>query len=376
MISLVDRQTGNIVRELPDPMNPEGEQDTITKIVAVLNGNRLVAAGDALYVLDMQNGRILHQRDLDPDSELQLLPNGNIFIKCEMMDNWSYFASCTLFNTTTYQSAGVACNESVLDHQFHGRYLACWYSKETNYEEEADYFAEDSEDGQQEVYQKATVKVFDTSDCALVFNMDLEYGRPLVMRYDEEGVDDYNGWSPQVLSPPIAGIHFGQLWLAIWNAHCFQLYDSKSGRRVCTHNLQGIRGIWSAEDNSLAIHASDRVLEFNINSQKVVSETSFAALPAERPDLFLSHLENSSPYSRINNSALSAEVGKVAVWVNAFEDSRPLEWLTAYRPTSCRFTSNHEILAESVEPERSDILEVWFGNEKVSLVQAAAKQRL
>lgn len=111
-------------------------------------------------------------------------------------------------------------------------------------------------------------------------------------------------------------------------------------------------------------------MKFALEKRAEVVTVDMKAAAKERPDLFLGFIQYLNPLSSVGRSIISGEVGKARLWPDIFASASPVEWYSAYRPDSYWFERDERIRVENLTHKRSETIELWHGNWKVTLEEA------
>ncbi len=111
-------------------------------------------------------------------------------------------------------------------------------------------------------------------------------------------------------------------------------------------------------------------MEFDLEKRAEVGTVDMKVAAKERPDLFLGFNKYRNPLSSVDRSIIAGEVGKAQLWPDIFASASPVEWYSAYRPESYWFERDERIRVENLDHKRSETIELWHGNRKVTLEEA------
>lgn len=373
------------------------------QIIGVLPGNKLLTLGNHLCIFDLKDGKLLHYVDDNCIVEHKLLPSKNLYVKCGIYDQystqeWSYF-----FNTATYDSVDISStNDAFIEFYLQEPFIITWRllkwderSDDSEEQEADDWEDEEPNSSKKSIY----LTVHDSLSGNLVCKRELVYG-PCV---DELGFEDgfdpieyygedallcehdwteqdihkykeaeyWSGFNPQLIEPRILGACYNPNWIILWNEFYFQVYDN-NGESSYEYHLDSIVSLWPLDDRKVAILAKSTIIEFDLDIRQEISTVALESAPQLRPDLFLSFVKSKSWLTTLNNSIITGDVGKAQLWPDIFTDSLPIEWYSAYKPASYWFETNERIRVENKDHKRSETIELWYGNRKISLEEASA----
>lgn len=397
MISLYDRRNGNKIMDLEDRLGGFREI-----ILGVLPDNRILTTDrDTLYIHSLSDGKLLHRGERGGLMvKHRLLPSKNLYVKEGVYDEYSIGEWSYIFNTSTFETTHISsCSGSFLDYCTQEPFIISWrlrtHEDEFNDQlekEQLNYSEEDEEKWRQTIY----VVVHDSRTGEVVCRHQLSYGPwrnnsiyddfdaldyydedTLIAEHDwtEQEIHEYKqnkywaSFSPQRIDPPIVGACYNPQWIILYNDSNFEVYDAE-GNSIFNYNLRGIRKIWSITDTTFGIHVDSRLMEFDLEKRSEVGAVDMDTALKERPDLFLSFVKNHNPLSSVGKSIIAGVTGKAQLWPDIFASASPVEWHSAFRPDSFWFETDERIRVENLDHKRSETIELWYGNRKVSLEEA------
>ncbi|WP_318557247.1 hypothetical protein [Geobacter anodireducens] len=397
MISLYDRRTGNKILDLE-----EGEySDSSEEILGVLPGNRLLTKNhDTLYVYSLSDGKILHKEEDGGRGKHRLLTSKNLYAEEGDCDEYSVQEWSYNFNTTTFETTGIlSCRGSFLDYCIQEPLLISWRLKtcEEELEERPEKERDDDPEEHEEKWREIIdVVVHDSRTGEVVSRYQLPYGPWRENRYDEDfdPIDYYgehtlmsehewteqdiheykersywSSFSPRHIDPPIVGACYDSKWIILYNDYNFEVYDA-DGRSIFNYDLRGITKVWPITDTTIGIHVDSRLVEFDLEKRAEVGAVDMDVAAKERPDLFLGFIQHLNPLSSVGRSIIAGDVGKAQLWPDIFTSASPVEWYSAFRPESYWFEKDESIRVENLAQKRSETIELWHGNRKVTLEEA------